>query len=632
MTKFLMFLLLSFVALSGVAEAKKYVIKKGENPSLIAKRELGSQASEKEVWHLAMKICEVNKISDSRKIKIGTELIIPVMKKEKKVKVVVVKTDKTKNFEEYIVKNGDSLWKIARRNLNKKANRKEMWNFINRTQELSGLSINGKLKIGMKLNIPVAKKRKNKIVVSKIKMYSEDSINRDPYKGTKIKALKLLGVISESVNKKQITMKFKGEFDGWNELKTGDKIKMVSGKNKVANFLVKFKPGYVIALKEYKVRMNGELLDKSVFLNIRCGNWLIFLGDPEVLQKEDIVFVPLTEKEIKSERKIPIIMPGLIGRAGCPVEHEPIIGVGVWANKLAQGRFAFGEYLLWLKEQVGISCNSEYSLGLGMFVSWEDGRSKLSDYRWDAWGIGPQIGVKRTWFVDSDDPNNPNSLFRQWQLKLRGIWEFQDGKNPFSGYEMDQNNFKLGLYGEYEHQFDRKWMGIITAEGWLTLGKDRSSSWSGDSPESRDTFALNLLGQYKFNNDWQVRFGGGPFYQNWDRLWGMRFLAEARWRETIMFGPYLSFFPFGLSNVYEGFSASDLTTVGGFVRVEFGPLLRSYDRKQRMEKIKQQDFKDFGLDCKNYKGKNKFEERRNVLFEKVEDGKSPHQVDGSDMA
>lgn len=410
----------------------------------------------------------------------------------------------------------------------------------------------------------------------------------DPYKGTVEKAVQLLGYPKEVG--KLLALQVKADNFSWETVTSGDTVSaMVFGKDKVrTNVVCAWDKSRLLAAKVYAVNYDGKEWQMGKLLV--CGNFFsiepISEIPPVVITSPEPETEPEPEKPVVIEEEKPIFLP--LEKTECPVEHEPIVGAGIWGNQLAKGRFAYAEYVLWLKEIFGISCDSEYSIGVGFFSNWEDGESKLSAYKWDAWGIGPQVGVKRTWWEEKD-------MFRQWQVKGRLLWEDQSGGNSQSGYWMEQDNIKLGLYGEYEHQFDEKWMGVVVAEGWWDLNNSRVSSWAGDQSETREMFGIGAYGQYKFNEDWSVRFGGGPFYQGWDELFGIRISVEVRWRDRLMFGPSLAIFPFGLSSVYEGiYSASDLTTLTGFVRYEFGPDIREWDEKERRESIKKRDHEMFG--------------------------------------
>lgn len=261
------------------------------------------------------------------------------------------------------------------------------------------------------------------------------------------------------------------------------------------------------------------------------------------------------------------------------IEHEPIIGAWIWENSLAEGKGWYAEYMAYLRQESIYGYADGWSPGIGLYYMQSDGSSKKSSYTWDEEVFGFQAGLKYT------DPDF------QFQTKLRLVWEDMDGRND-EGYSMHQENVKLGFYSEYlnwEYLKDG-WHWGITAEGWLALDETIKSTWSGDSPSERGQLAINFLVQKELSEDWQARLAVGPFYQEWDELFGLRAQAELRWKEIIMFGPWVSVFPFGLSDVYEGVaSASDLTTLGFFVRIELAGILRAADRERRMNVIKEGD-------------------------------------------
>jgi len=371
-------------------------------------------------------------------------------------------------------------------------------------------------------------------------------------------------------------------------LKNGDIFLMTYGKDKVklsiGDWSGIIKENENLAAKKYTVVVNGNTW---VLLQVLiCKNWV---RPPEEKRKSiKIITAPAKKKSV-------VILNAEEGvrsfKGWCyEDEHEPIIGAGRWRNRLARGRFAYAEYMYWLK-----SCESEYSFGLGIYGMIEDGESKQSDYEWDGRLIGPQVGVKRTWiYLDKEG----NSRFQQWQIKFRLVKERTDGKNPSSGYRITQYDLKAGLYSEYVREFNDKWIGIFIAEGWYGFDKTRRSTWSGDKPSSRNLFSLGIYAQYKFTDNVQVRFGGGPFYQRWDRMTGINLRAELRLWETVMIGPYFNFFPFRLSKEYTegGYHKTDLNTWGLFIRVEFGGIFRKVDQKRRMDRIRKIDMQELGIE------------------------------------
>lgn len=345
-------------------------------------------------------------------------------------------------------------------------------------------------------------------------------------------------------------------------------------------------------IKKFVTDLDNETVDVELFLikdiasgnryfiyrNPFCGNF--FLWDkPEEFPETEIL------EPIVSEN--PIVQ---VSKCNMCFENEPIVGAGAWSNDLARGKFAYGEYILWLKK-----CDSQYAFGAGVYGTLEDGDSEVSDYKWRGHSFGPQIGVKRSWFyLDKAG----ETRLQQWVVKLRLVKEHTHGDNRESGYEVDQHNVKAGLYAEYVREFNDKWLGMITIEGWHAFHKEMRSTWSGDSPASRTYGNIGLYAQYRIADNWQLRFGGGPFYQRWDRMGGIHLRAELRAYETIMVGPYVNFFPFRLSDQYRegGYSKSDLTTWGAFIRVEAGTIFRKIDKKRRMNEIKRLDYEELGIE------------------------------------
>lgn len=311
---------------------------------------------------------------------------------------------------------------------------------------------------------------------------------------------------------------------------------------------------------------------------------------PAPLPAKPLVVMPPAPK--------PVLVPRPVAQECDNTEHEPILTIGGWDNELSTGYFAAAEYMYWWKvdpaqqehwyKKLCPVCDSEYSLGVGLYGTLEYGASNISDYQWAGGQIGPQVGIKRSW--------SDNDLLRQWVVKGRFTREYQYGLNDRSGYNQSQQHTKIGLYAEYVREFNKKWTGILSGEGWFALDSKIESSWAADKPQDRTFVGLGLYAQYKWTDDIAFRFGGGPFYQGWDDLWGLNFKAELRYKNTLMIGPYVSIFPDLWSNGesiaehYPGYGAADLTTLGWFVRIELGEFIReriASNKAQRVTLVKE---------------------------------------------
>ena len=310
-----------------------------------------------------------------------------------------------------------------------------------------------------------------------------------------------------------------------------------------------------------------------------CGNWCRY---PD---KKISITVKTVKKSLVSEASEPIATKKPFAyippeKKKPVLEHEPIVGAYAWKNDLARGWGGYGEYIAWLRKTSLSGYANGWSPGIGLYGMYSEGDSlNSSGYHWLEKGIGPQVGIK--YIASGKKP-------WQWQGKLRLVWEEMKGSNNV-GYAMEQDNLKLGFYTEYARKESKKWIWGATGEAWFAFNRDIDSTWSGDRPSKRMTLASYIFAQRKLSVNWQLRGAGGIFYQGWDRLTGLRAQLEARYKETLMFGPWVSFFPFGLSSVYDGYSASDLTTIGGFVRLELGGIFREWDRNVRMSRIRKAD-------------------------------------------
>jgi LysM repeat protein len=446
----------------------------------------------------------------------------------------------------------------------------------------------------------VAEKKTEKFedVVSSLKskgvkpfLYKKPGADPDK-KGTTESSLKILKYpeqVQELLKNEVQAQNFK-----WGSLKRGDyRQGMTFGRKrqKVRNdVVVAIEEQRELATKVYEVSFEDKTYSYEYIL--WCGN---STRPPEKeipkppKEEPPTAETPKTDEPTDEPVEVPegVPIPQQQVCKDCPPEHEPIIGAGMWGNGIASGHFAYGEYLLWLKA----NCESEWAFGIGFYGNWDEGESKLSDYTWDGWGIGPQVGVK--WTSTYLDKEAGKHRFQQWQGKFRLLFEYTDGRNPTSGYSMSQYSLKPGVYTEYVRQLNDKDHLILTAEGWMDVGSKIKSTWSGDTPQNRIQAMLSVYGQHKFSDDWSVRYGGGIGYQGWDQMVPFHLRAEARWRETVMFGPYANLF-FWKTSVYKGISLGNLQTIGGFVRIELGGIVRYIDNKRRMERVKALDEQMFG--------------------------------------
>lgn len=256
------------------------------------------------------------------------------------------------------------------------------------------------------------------------------------------------------------------------------------------------------------------------------------------------------------------------------IEHEPIVGAFIMRNELAKGWGGYGEYLAWLRKGHDYNFIHGWSPGVGPYGMYSEGESSTSSYGWDEYKYGPQVGLK---YIAGE---------WQWQVKIRFAWEYMSGHND-EGYSMSQDNEMLGLYTESIWRESEEFYWGLVGEAWFALDRDRTSTWSGDSPSRRNTVSAAIFGQWKLDEDWQSRLTLEGFHQTWDHLTGIRIAPELRWRETVMLSPWVSFFPFGISDVYEGVaSVGDLTTIGFSPRIEFGKPIRDYHAKNNRDRVR----------------------------------------------
>ena len=483
--------------------------------------------------------------------------------------------------ETYTVNSGDVLSKIAERELGS-------WRKYVDIAGLNDIKAPYVIYPKQKLKMPeMGKVVEIKKIAKKIQValgtrnnpvsYTDNKVGADPWVGTTKEALCLLGInVPEGVE-----IRFVDE--GIDKLNPSEIFIMVSGKGTMKWYKNGLSEGKS-KIQKIGIFVQGKKV-VSIWQKPECENWLRRFDKP--IEKPVVdVSVPaekpswysggvIPEKKAKEIVYIPPREEKYV------IEHEPIVGAWAWQNKLARGWGGYGEYLAWLRKGQDYQFQNGWSPGIGLYGLYSEGESRTNTYDWIEKGFGPQVGLK---YIATD---------WQWQGKVRLIWENMSGGNN-EGYHMTQDNLKLGGYTEFIQRESEDFYWGLVGEAWYALNKERTSTWVGDSPSRRGQLAVSAFGQWKLNENWQFRAIGGIFHQTWDHLTGIRLQPEFRWNETIMFGPWLSFYLFGISNVYDGIaSAGDLMTYGGCVRSELGKPIRDYYAYERMESIKADDQKWF---------------------------------------
>lgn len=311
----------------------------------------------------------------------------------------------------------------------------------------------------------------------------------------------------------------------------------------------------------------------------------IFLGIPQRCGNPGLFIVPLTN--VAPEAPLPptaassvwphdVHLPLSAFPKKDLAEWEMIVGAGVWDNKLAHGRWHFGEGI------VSAILPNGFRAGIGAFGMGGRGESDVSAYNWRERGFGLQGGIKQNFLKEQRDEFGQTALLpAMWGLKLRYLPNDRvKGHNPDSGYAQIQKGKKLGAYVEYIERKNEDWLWGATGEIWHSFDRSITSTWSGDTPQDRGSLAFNLFAQYRIDDDWQARGILGASYQNWDKLFFGNTALEARYKETVMFGPRLSA-ALNKPKAYRGIPRGDLTTLGGFVRLELGDTFRTWDSGYR---------------------------------------------------
>ncbi len=453
--------------------------------------------------------------------------------------------------------NGDTLWGIAQEEYGKG----HVWEII---ADANKITDPRKLRVGSIITVP------------DIRYMPMDYKNpgADKYTGTLDQALDLLDYPEEIKNILKDKVK-KKDFEN-SRISHGDNFAMVFGKNIVRSTVTAAwgDPQRNLLAERYTAIIGG--MEYTLKYVVWCGNWCRY---PDKKISVPILEPKLAPKPTMVKKPFVYIPPE---KRKLAIEHEPIVGAYMWKNNLARGWGGYAEYMAWLRKASLSGYTNGWSPGIGLYAMYSEGDSlNSSGYHWLERGLGPEIGIK--YIAAGEKP-------WQWQGKLRLVWEETKGSNSL-GYAMEQDNVKLGFYTEYARKESEKWIWGTTAEAWYALDRDINSTWSGDKPSRRMNLLFYLFAQRKLSDDWQLRGAGGIFHQRWDHMTGLRAQLEARYKETLMFGSWISFFPFGLSSAYDGYSASDLTTIGGFVRLELGGIFREWDRNSRMSRVRKADEK-----------------------------------------
>lgn len=446
-------------------------------------------------------------------------------------------------------------------------------------------------------------------------------VDRDPYVGTDEEALALLDFPKEI--RPLLMKKIYAHAFTRAKISKGDKIPvMLFGKNKVrknvrADWRDRERP---ILAKIYIVEHKGEkyvLVWASV-----CGNWSRYFVAEK--PKKPVVKPP----SVKVEKPVPIIVPakmkvrkeedpsvdqflelsydgepapdliieepasdkmggakltdwllGAVGSSSGCWEHNPDLGIWYGRNEISHFGGVWFDHISWCKNRGTVDFQGKsysYDLGIGAVGSYSPGEVLDTDYSWEEWLLGVQVGAQST-YADAE-----TGYLRQLQAKLKLAYEWQEGSS--GSYWMEQENIKIGLHGEYVHQYEDEWTSITTLDSWYDISNPHfESSWSGDSPQDRFEIGAGQYFQHQINRDWAIKFGGGLKYQGWDELYGITALAELRWQNTIMFGPSL-FVPF-TTGIYDAYSISDLTTWYGFIRAELGWRIRKNHQVKNADRV-----------------------------------------------
>ncbi|HBO16523.1 MAG: hypothetical protein UR69_C0003G0136 [Candidatus Moranbacteria bacterium GW2011_GWE2_35_2-] len=391
--------------------------------------------------------------------------------------------------------------------------------------------------------------------------YTNSEVGDDPWRGNVIEGLRLLGIdILEGAD-----VRF--SYEGMDELKPGEVVQMLSGKNKAKWYEVQLSPEKAM-VRRLGIIINGKRIG-VVYLKPECANWLTREDLPPVPSEPAPPAAPEPENPSIS---MPIVEPFVPFEPFIPwVPEKPpqcrdfelSLGTGLLFGSEAsmKDQWYYGEGMYWN------SCWG-WSQGIGFYFNGDFGDVD-SPYEWDNFGIGPQVGLRYQGIIkDKSGVVHPFG----WTAKLRLIWANATGNNPESGYDMSQKDLLLGLYNEYLRQLKKGLIVGITFEAWMSLYSSIDSTWSGDSPSDRARAEIKIFLQKKISEDWQIRGGLSSFYQFSDYTLAAGPFGEFRYNEWLMIG----------ASAYYLFPG----VVGGpSVRIEMGNYFRQKRQQQILEGI-----------------------------------------------
>ena len=306
-------------------------------------------------------------------------------------------------------------------------------------------------------------------------------------------------------------------------------------------------------------------LGDGVYLAIPeiCGNPSVFISEETSVESEiEIVEEPIPEPE--EEMIFPVHAEESKSELPCDLQA----GVGVYANSVYRGAWGYAEGLCYVFK------HGEWQHGPGFYVMGGGGESLTSTYSNTEYGLGLQYGLQHNFINERNFPST-------FEVKARWLpWDHMEGSND-EGYFVEQDGQKLGVYGSYYEKHGDKLFGLI-GEAWWSFDESVESSWSGQQAQDRGT--LGVFGLYEHalgeSENWRLRWILGWQYTNWDSQNWLRFIPEFRYHEWLMIGPQLSL-PLGISDANVPLNFADLVTIGAFIRVELGNIIRNIDADHR---------------------------------------------------
>jgi len=427
----------------------------------------------------------------------------------------------------------------------------------------------------------------SKVKLAGLRNYELKNAGRDKTTCTPETAAYLLGFVYKKEIKDTQLVFVKDSVDFGNQtIKKGERIKMTSGSNKVGEYIT----GFEIFTAKAAIYVKGKFRG-YMYLRPECGNWIRHQEKKTIPVPVEAVKTESSEKLVEKKKPLSIFKSKKKERD--LYHHELDAGVGIWKNLngFSKGGWWFLQYKLYLDRLAKRLANGDIlTPAIGVYARGDLGRTK-DRYGWNHYGLGPEFGFILSGYAAADYPEDIQMMFRV-------LWEHLHGANHTTGYSKKEDRLLLGLYAEYLRRFAPDLMSILYFEGWADVGGTMKSTWSGDSPTNRTSFAIGYELEKKLSRKWRVRFGAEVGWAKQDDQWAAAAKIELRYDETYMAGPNVNYI---LASAVRG--AAGGWSVGSFLRAEFKKQVREEHSREESAgvTVSKHDILHYGKSSVSYK-------------------------------